>query len=165
MRVKIRAEIKAILKQAQVTTIFVTHDKEEAMFLADRIAIMNEGGIEQIDTPEQIYNKPSTKFVAEFMDPASFIDVTVDDPHTITTEIGVVSTIDPIEVTGEKLHLLLRGNNIILSDTDGSSSISFGVFGVPETILINSNQIVIKKFIGPLDTKDYKNILNVIYEN
>ena len=56
-------------------------------------------------------------------------------------------------------------DNIILSDTDGSSSISFGVFGVPETILINSNQIVIKKFIGPLDTKDYKNILNVIYEN
>ena len=55
--------------------------------------------------------------------------------------------------------------NIILSDTDGSSSISFGVFGVPETILINSNQIVIKKFIGPLDTKDYKNILNAIYEN
>ncbi len=123
LRVKIRAEIKAILKQAQVTTIFVTHDKEEAMFLADRIAIMNEGEIEQIDTPEQIYNKPSTKFVAEFMDPASFIDVTVDDPHTITTEIGVVSTIDPIEVTGEKLHLLLRGNNIILSDKDGTATV------------------------------------------
>ena len=123
LRVKIRAEIKAILKQAQVTTIFVTHDKEEAMFLADRVAIMNEGEIEQIDTPEQIYNKPSTKFVAEFMDPASFIDVTVDDPHTITTEIGVVSTIDPIEVTGEKLHLLLRGNNIILSDKDGTATV------------------------------------------
>ena len=55
--------------------------------------------------------------------------------------------------------------NIILSDTDGTSSISFGVFGVPETILINEKQIVIKKFIGPLDTNDYKNILNVIYEN
>ncbi len=55
--------------------------------------------------------------------------------------------------------------NIILSDTDGTSSISFGVFGVPETILINKKQIIIKKFIGPLDTDDYKNILNVIYEN
>tara|TARA_Y100001958_G_C21092725_1_gene445325 strand:- start:5 stop:529 length:525 start_codon:yes stop_codon:yes gene_type:complete len=53
----------------------------------------------------------------------------------------------------------------ILSDTDGTSSISFGVFGVPETILINTKQIVIKKFIGPLDIKDYKNIINVIYEN
>lgn len=55
--------------------------------------------------------------------------------------------------------------NIILSDTDGTNSIAFGVFGVPETILINSKQTVIKKFIGPLDTNDYKNILNVIYEN
>ena len=55
--------------------------------------------------------------------------------------------------------------NVILSDTDGTSAISFGVFGVPETILINEKQIVIKKFIGPLDTNDYKNILNVIYEN
>ena len=55
--------------------------------------------------------------------------------------------------------------NVILSDTDGTSSISFGVFGVPETILINEKHIVIKKFIGPLDTNDYKNILNVIYEN
>ncbi len=55
--------------------------------------------------------------------------------------------------------------NIILSDTDGTSSISFGVFGVPETIIINEKQIVIKKFIGPLSTNDYKNILNVINEN
>ena len=55
--------------------------------------------------------------------------------------------------------------NIILSDTDGTNSIAFGVFGVPETILINSKQTVIKKFIGPLDANDYKNILNAIYEN
>ena len=55
--------------------------------------------------------------------------------------------------------------NIILSDTDGTGSISFGVFGVPETILIDKEQIVIKKFIGPLDTNDYKNIIKTINEN
>ena len=54
--------------------------------------------------------------------------------------------------------------NIILSDTDGTGSISFGVFGVPETILIDKEQIVIKKFIGPLDTNDYKNIIKTINE-
>ena len=54
--------------------------------------------------------------------------------------------------------------NIILSDKDGTSSISFGVFGVPETILVNTKQIIIKKFIGPLDTNDYKNILSIIHE-
>ena len=54
--------------------------------------------------------------------------------------------------------------NIILSDADGTNSISFGVFGVPETILIDEKQIVIKKFVGPLDTNDYKNIIKVINE-
>ena len=54
--------------------------------------------------------------------------------------------------------------NVILSDVDGTNSISFGVFGVPETILIDRKQIVIKKFIGPLDTNDYKNIIKAINE-
>ena len=54
--------------------------------------------------------------------------------------------------------------NVILSDADGTNSISFGVFGVPETILIYEKQIVIKKFVGPLDTNDYKNIIKVINE-
>ena len=54
--------------------------------------------------------------------------------------------------------------NIILSDADGTNSISFGVFGVPETILIDEKQIVIKKFVGPLDANDYKNIIKAINE-
>ena len=54
--------------------------------------------------------------------------------------------------------------NIILSDADGTNSISFGVFGGPETILIDEKQIVIKKFVGPLDANDYKNIIKAINE-
>ena len=54
--------------------------------------------------------------------------------------------------------------NVILSDADGTNSISFGVFGVPETILIDEKQIVIKKFVGPLDANDYKNIIKAINE-
>ena len=54
--------------------------------------------------------------------------------------------------------------NVILSDADGTNSISFGVFGVPETILIDEKQIVIKKFVGPLDTNNYKNIIKTINE-
>ena len=54
--------------------------------------------------------------------------------------------------------------NVILSDADGTNSISFGVFGVPETILIDEKQIVIKKFVGPLDANDYKNIIKTINE-
>ena len=123
LRIKIRAEIKEILKQAQATTIFVTHDKEEAMFLADRIAIMNEGIIEQIDKPEEIYNKPSNKFVAEFMDPVSFIDITIKNPYTLQTEIGEINLRDSIDSTDGNLQLLLRGNNIMLSAQAGTSTV------------------------------------------
>ena len=54
--------------------------------------------------------------------------------------------------------------DISLSDIDGTKSIIFGAFGVPESILINREQIIVKKFIGPLDNKDYKNILNLVNE-
>ena len=123
LRVRIRAEIKDILKQARATTIFVTHDKEEAMYLADRIAIMNDGKIEQIDSPEQIYNKPATKFVAEFMDPASFIDIKFEDSNTLITEIGKIKINEPINATDGNWKLLLRGNNITLSTKEGTSSV------------------------------------------
>jgi len=90
------------------------------MFLGDRIAIMNNGKIEQIDTPEYIYNQPLTKFVAEFMDPASFIDVTITDPHTLHTEIGVIKVKEAIITDKQNLQILIRGNNIDLSQEKGS---------------------------------------------
>ena len=146
LRIKIRAEIKEILKQAQVTTIFVTHDKEEALFLADRIAVMNDGKIEQIDSPEQIYNKPSTKFVAEFMDPATFIDIRIEDPHTLITELGTIGVTDPVDSTNGNLQLLLRGNNIILSADNGPStvdSVEFRGSHYSYTIKLASGKLIV----------------------
>ena len=55
--------------------------------------------------------------------------------------------------------------DISLSDQDGTKSVLFGVFGVPESILIDKNHVIIKKFIGPLNNEDYKNILEIINEN
>jgi iron(III) transport system ATP-binding protein len=145
LRMKIRTEIKEILKQAQVTAIFVTHDKEEALFLADRIAVMNEGKIEQIDSPEQIYNTPSTKFVAEFMDSASFIDITIEDPHTLVTELGKINITDPVGNTAEHLQLLLRGNNITVRADNGTSnvdSVEFRGSHYSYTIRLKSGKLI-----------------------
>jgi multiple sugar transport system ATP-binding protein len=62
-----RAEIKRLHKIAQVTTVYVTHDQVEAMTLGDRIAVMREGSVEQLGTPDDIYSRPATRFVAEFI--------------------------------------------------------------------------------------------------
>lgn len=67
VRLSVRHEIKALQKQLGFTSLIVTHDQEEALVMADRIAVLNEGKIEQIGTPEEIYNHPNSPFVADFM--------------------------------------------------------------------------------------------------
>jgi multiple sugar transport system ATP-binding protein len=67
LRVEMRAEIKQLHRTAQVTTVYVTHDQVEAMTLGDRIAVMREGRVEQLGTPDDIYGRPATRFVAEFI--------------------------------------------------------------------------------------------------
>jgi len=76
LRVTTRAELKRLQQQLNTTTIYVTHDQEEAMTLGDRVVVMNDGNIHQCDTPLEVYRKPTDRFVAGFMGmpPMNFID-------------------------------------------------------------------------------------------
>jgi len=67
LRVKMRAEVKQLHQRLGVTSLFVTHDQEEAMSISDRIAVMNRGRVEQFGTPEEIYARPATRYVASFI--------------------------------------------------------------------------------------------------
>jgi multiple sugar transport system ATP-binding protein len=79
LRLEMRAELKAVLREARTTTIYVTHDQTEAMGLADRIAVMHGGRIEQIDRPTEVYERPATTFVGGFVGspPMNFLPVSV----------------------------------------------------------------------------------------
>ncbi len=83
-----RKEVRAILKKAGMSAILVTHDQEEALSFADRIAVMNDGRIEQIGTPEEVYYKPRTKFVAQFLGRTNLFEANVEDSDMIFTQIG-----------------------------------------------------------------------------
>jgi iron(III) transport system ATP-binding protein len=83
VRVRLREEIRALQKRLGVTTVMVTHDQEEALAMADRIVVMNQGVIEQIGTPAEIYARPATAFVADFVGTMSFLDATVAGPKTV----------------------------------------------------------------------------------
>lgn len=87
LRTRIRAEVKGILACAGATVIFVTHDQEEAFFMGDRVGVMNTGQLEQIDTPEAIFHRPATPFVAQFVGIADFLAGEVQD-KAIATELG-----------------------------------------------------------------------------
>lgn len=75
LRINMRVEIKRIQKQLGITTLFVTHDQEECFSISDRVAVMNNGVVEQFDTPENIYKRPSTEFVARFIGFENFIEL------------------------------------------------------------------------------------------
>lgn len=73
LRMQVREEVRDLLKQTWATAIFVTHDQEEALFIGDRVAVMNEGQIEQIARPEEVFHRPATRFVAEFIGQSDFV--------------------------------------------------------------------------------------------
>ena len=79
LRLEMRSELKAVLASSGTTTVYVTHDQTEAMGLADRIAVMHKGVIEQIDRPQALYERPATRFVGGFVGspPMNFIDLPV----------------------------------------------------------------------------------------
>jgi ABC-type Fe3+/spermidine/putrescine transport system ATPase subunit len=72
-RVHLRREIRALLRQVRVPSVFITHDQEEALELGDRIAVLNDGHLEQIGTPDQVYNHPETEYVATFLGAANLL--------------------------------------------------------------------------------------------
>jgi putative spermidine/putrescine transport system ATP-binding protein len=82
IRISLREEIRSLQRKLGITTIFVTHDQEEALSMSDRIVVMNEGRAEQVGTPSEIYNTPSTRFVASFVGTLSFLKAKVLDAQT-----------------------------------------------------------------------------------
>lgn len=75
LRVKMRREIRMLQRESGITTLYVTHDQEEAMAIADRIVVMDSGHIQQIGTPEQVYHEPANQFVADFMGVSNMITI------------------------------------------------------------------------------------------
>jgi iron(III) transport system ATP-binding protein len=94
LREELRFEIKSLVRRMGITSVYVTHDQAEAMVISDRIAVMNSGNVVQIGTPNEIYERPATKFVADFIGTMNFISAEVvqalpgTDTIHVRTEIG-----------------------------------------------------------------------------
>ncbi|MBU0495832.1 MAG: ABC transporter ATP-binding protein [Chloroflexi bacterium] len=96
LREQMRTEIRRIQKRLGITSVYVTHDQVEAMTLSDRIVIMNEGRVEQVGPPTEIYRQPQTRFVADFIGRANFVAATVQERHAghlVLSALGTVMTI------------------------------------------------------------------------
>jgi len=94
LRIKMRSDIRKLQKDLNITTIYVTHDQEEALAVSDRIAILSEGRVQQIGLPHEIYSYPANQFVANFIGTSNFVQGTCSDYNASsgTAKIGVLST-------------------------------------------------------------------------
>ncbi|WP_233237505.1 ABC transporter ATP-binding protein [Bordetella sp. LUAb4] len=89
LRLEVRDEIRALQQRLGLTTIFVTHDQEEALSIADRMAIMHDGRVQQVGTPEALYEKPANLFVADFLGKMNFFDGRMDGAGVFATARGL----------------------------------------------------------------------------
>ena len=120
IRVRLRTVIKKLQEELGITMIYVTHDQEEALALADRVAIMRNGEIRQIGSPWQIYKDPKTSFIAEFVGTSNFIPGKKKNGKVQFGRLELaVSNLDDIE--GETVYLAIRPENIELVDETRSA--------------------------------------------
>ena len=110
LRSQVRGEVRDLLQRGGVTAIFVTHDQEEALFIGDHIGVMNEGAVEQVGTPDDVFHRPATRFVAEFIGHADFI-------AGYATEDGVETPLGLLEqptglAPGAKVEVAVRPDDV-----------------------------------------------------
>ncbi|SEQ52168.1 ABC transporter ATP-binding protein [Natrinema salaciae] len=137
LRVEMREEVRRIIKETGVTAISVTHDQEEALSISDRVAVMNDGDIEQIDTPQQVFQQPESRFVAGFLGHASFLSGDVHGDH-VDTALGRVLREDvhglAHQYDGTAVDLLVRPDDVTAAPAEG-----------PEA----DGRVVYRRYLGP----------------
>jgi putative spermidine/putrescine transport system ATP-binding protein len=120
LRHDVRIEIRQLQRKLGLTTVFVTHDQEEALTVADRLIVMNKGEIEQIGTPEELYNRPRTHFVADFLGKSNFFTGRLEGEGVFRSKGGtalrfagpVASGASLVAVRPEKLRLAPAGASV-----------------------------------------------------
>jgi ABC-type Fe3+/spermidine/putrescine transport system ATPase subunit len=126
LRERTRRELKAALRKIGITTVFVTHEQEEAFALGDQIAVLNEGRLEQVGSAPDLYERPRTLFVATFVGRASVLDGVMTAPDRVRLEAGHewrVETPQPLE-RGARVSLVVRPEALMLGEEGLTATVS-----------------------------------------
>jgi iron(III) transport system ATP-binding protein len=124
LRERLSLEVRDILKRAGMTAILVTHDQNEAFAVADMVGIMRDGRIEQWDTPYNLYHRPATRYVADFIGQGVFLSGEVLSPRVVAVELGPIESELPMDCGAScaacprscRLDVLLRPDDVIHDD-------------------------------------------------
>jgi iron(III) transport system ATP-binding protein len=121
MRVQVRRELRELQQELGITTIFVTHDQEEANTICDRIAVMHDGVVQQVGTPMELYDRPANLFVAGFLGTANILPGQISDDRRsfLISGSGQIPVLSG-QTTPERAQLVFRPQNIVLADRDAA---------------------------------------------
>ena len=108
LRQEMQSELKSLQNELGVSFVFVTHDQEEALTMSDRIAVMHEGQLLQVGTPEEIYERPTSRFVADFIGQTNLLEGTVEDAATVCLANGARVAADSTHPVGSAVAVSLR---------------------------------------------------------
>ncbi|MGD9388017.1 MAG: ABC transporter ATP-binding protein [Gammaproteobacteria bacterium] len=117
LRVRLGTEIRDILKKLGITALLVTHDQAEAFAMADEIGVMRDGHLEQWDTAYNLYHRPASRFVAEFVGEGCFVPGETNEDGTVQIELGRLETTEPMQLArAASVEVLLRPDDVVHDD-------------------------------------------------
>lgn len=161
IRISLREEIRTIQRQLGITTVFVTHDQEEALSISDRIVVMHEGKADQIGTPFDIYNRPASRFVASFVGTLNVLEARVADPQQNKADLGGAIITAPQSLAsynkGDAITLALRPEAISLEASPARDSkievivqdVHFLGSVIRTRVMLGGNQLSFDSFNNP----------------
>lgn len=137
LRKEMQFELKRIQSELGITTVYVTHDQEEALSMSDEILVMNGGEVEQIDSPRTVYNEPSNEFVADFMGESNILDAEIVSVHNGSVDIELTDSDQPLtvpqttvsregEVESGHVSLSLRAEDLDITNSPKNDAQSIG---------------------------------------
>ncbi len=131
IRIQVRAEIRKLQRELGITTVYVTHDQEEALTLSDRIVVFNQGRVFQIGTPKELYERPQNRFVADFIGINNLLDGTVHAAEAgflkVDTALGELRALPNAELrAGDKCVICVRPENIAVGGAGAERNLAKG---------------------------------------
>jgi spermidine/putrescine ABC transporter ATP-binding subunit len=131
VRIQVRAEIRKLQKELGITTVYVTHDQEEALTLSDRIVVFNQGRVFQVGTPRELYERPKNRFVADFIGINNLLEGTVRAAESgflaVDTALGALRALPNAELrAGDKCVICVRPENIAVGGAGAERNVARG---------------------------------------
>ncbi len=142
LRQQMQIELKNLQREVGITFVYVTHDQEEAVTMSDRIGVMHEGKLLQIGTPEDIYERPTTRFVADFIGRSNFLEATVASENELVLSNGDRLQLQSDYETGESVAVTVRPERLTIEKKGQDSANQHQLDGIVETVVYLGNAIV-----------------------